>query len=195
MKLDERAASARTDLESRFADFADVELPTPARIRTVHRRRRALQAAVAVLVLALGITAVVGRVHHVDEHPVELTPPAAIKSLGDGPSSATLNITIANGRFEPARLEAKTGIVRVTVTNRAGENKLLFADDAVRFSGIGVSDPGETRSARAFFPSAGTYRYYDPLPGHTAQGVVVVTGDPKTVREAEADAENATPSG
>jgi plastocyanin len=179
VKLDERAASARGDLET---EFGDTIAPPPARLRATNRRRRAVAIAgvAVVIVVAAAVTASM-RHSHTEKQPLVLTPSGSEQPLGDGPADTTLDITTGNTlRFTPDRLETAPGVVRITLTNTGGEHKLLFADPRVRFAGIGVSEPGETRSTRAYFPAPGVYRFYDPLPGHREageEGTVLVTGD------------------
>ena len=102
MNFDERAANARTDLGTMLDG---VDAPPASRIRSVSRRRRALQAgtgALAVAVATLGVVALVERDH---KEPVILTPP-----------STETTTTVAAG--VTARLELPTTTVEAGGNDR-----------------------------------------------------------------------------
>jgi plastocyanin len=190
MKLAERAAIARRELSTRLADF---EPPPSSRVRVTHRRRRVLQVAGAALVVAVAAAGVTASVRREDAKTLVLTPPEPLQPFGDGPAIATVSLTTTNAlKYVPDQLQAPTGLVRITLTNTgSGAHRMEFDDERVRFARIDVTEAGETHSSRAFFPTPGTYTFYDSIAGHREvgeEGTVTVTGEPRTLEQAEAEA-------
>jgi plastocyanin len=180
VKLDERARSARADLE---AAFGETIAPSPARLRATHRRRRAVQIAGAVVVIVVVATAVTASMRHTDKQSLVLSPSEPPPVAGS--VVATLDITTGNSlRFVPDRLEVAPGTVTIRLRNEGGEHRLTFDDPRTQFPGLVVTAPGQVASARASFAEPGVYRFYDSTPGHREageEGTIVVTNDARGV--------------
>ena len=109
-----------------------------------------------------------------------------------GPALGELKFEATDGlKFVPDSGEAQTGIWTITLTDAGSDHTLDFdLQGEMGFGGLHVLKQGEVQSARALFPEAGDYTFYCAIPGHRAagmEGVVSVTGDPKTLDEAKAE--------
>jgi len=109
VKLDDRIAGARTDLDELFAG---TEVPPASGVRSAHRRRRVARfgaGALAIVALALGTAAVVTR-DDADE-PVILTPPDSEPPEPTAPAPTTVDTTA------PTSAAAVTPLRMVGATN------------------------------------------------------------------------------
>jgi plastocyanin len=109
-----------------------------------------------------------------------------------GPALGELKFEATDGlKFVPETADAETGIWTITLSDLGSDHTLDFDLQAdMGFSGLHVVKQGEVQSARALFPEAGDFTFYCAIPGHRAagmEGVVTVTGDPKTLEAAQAE--------
>jgi hypothetical protein len=79
MRLEDRASRARAELDTLFDP---VDAPPAARVRTVHRRRRAFVGATGLVVLAVAGISIALATRSSDSEPVRLTPPTTVTGAG-----------------------------------------------------------------------------------------------------------------
>ena len=106
-------------------------------------------------------------------------------SLGDLTFDATDALT-----FVPDSADAETGIWTITLTDSGGDHTFDFDATDTGLGTLVVNAPGDSATGRAFFPEAADYTFYCGIAGHRAagmEGVITVTGDPKTLEQAQAE--------
>jgi plastocyanin len=113
----------------------------------------------------------------------------------DGPAIESLEFrSLTALAFEPDEAQAPTGIVRITLTNQGGPHTFTFEDAGTLLAPLDVSGAGDEVTGRAFLGEPGEYDFYCEVPGHREagmEGTITVEGDPTTLAQAEADAEEA----
>ncbi len=115
----------------------------------------------------------------------------------DGPALSEVAISASVDGYEPNRIEVTTGIHRIVLTSTDSEHTLAFDDTQTMFPGLLVTEEGARDSARAFFGNPGEYVFFDTVPSNRTdgrEGVIVVTGEPKTLEQALAELDDETPA-
>lgn len=99
----------------------------------------------------------------------------AARGSGNDGSTGSAEIILEDLRFTPNRLNAKVGVpLTVRLTNRGLERHDLNFP-SLHMPGLegveSILEPGETRTIRLQFDTAGTHTFICSLPGHAAAGM------------------------
>ncbi|MFN8027257.1 MAG: plastocyanin/azurin family copper-binding protein [Acidimicrobiia bacterium] len=87
-----------------------------------------------------------------------------------GPSVQTLEIKASNFQFDPDKIDAKSGITTIKLTDGGGIHTLVFED---AFSGfqLEVSGGGDSSSGKVDLAAGKKYVFYCNITGHRQQGM------------------------
>jgi hypothetical protein len=117
---------------------------------------------------------------HADAYPGN--PPSVVNLPSEAGALNHFNITADSGgalKFVPSSFNATTGIAEIDLTTGAAGHSFTFADPAIHFSAVNLSDSRTTTKAYLFFAKPGDYQFMCTIPGHAAAGetgVIHVTG-------------------
>lgn len=86
-----------------------------------------------------------------------------------GPSVQTLDISAGNFYFKPDKLDAKSGVTTIKLTDDGGIHTLVF-DGAFDGFQLEVTGGGDTSTGKVDL-QPGKYTFYCNITGHRAQGM------------------------
>ena len=122
------------------------------------------------------------------------TGPSTLPATLTVPPKNTFTVTaLASLKFQPADLNATTGLAKFNVNIAAAGHTFGFHEANTLFGELTLNNQGQTDSGVAFFPAPGDYNYFCSIPGHEAagmKGVVHVTGPTVTLAQAVQQAGN-----